>query len=376
MVKRKRLVIVGGGHAHLELLSRLDEIIRLGNEVVLINPSPFHYYSGMGPGLLSGTYTPAQARFPVEKIISRKGGRFILDRVVRIDPARKRLLLAAGDSLDYDLASFNVGSEVPLQRENFDSQWCLPVKPIEGLAEARKRILSASDTKQNRFAVIGGGPAGVELAANLKFLLTKEKRQGEVLLLAKGPLLHGFPLRMQNLARRCLLKQGIHVMEETQVESVLHGTIKTLNGESIPCHFALAATGVLPSRIFADSDLPIAEDGGLLVNPQLQGIDNPDIFGGGDCISLFGQRLARVGVYAVRQAPILAHNILARLTGKELQSFVPQRDFLLILNLGQGGGLLRRNGFVWQGQLAFQLKNFIDQRFMQRYQGCGDSTKP
>lgn len=62
----KHLVFVGGGHAHLTALMSLRDTVRAGHRVTLIGPSPYHYYSGMGPGLLSGIYRPAEARFHVK----------------------------------------------------------------------------------------------------------------------------------------------------------------------------------------------------------------------------------------------------------------------------------------------------------------------
>ena len=90
---------------------------------------------------------------------------------------------------------------------------------------------------------------------------------------------------------------------------------------------ALLATGVTPQALFKRSGLPVGEDGGLLVNSFLQSVRYPEIFGGGDCISLEHYRLPRVGVQAVRQNPILYHNLLASLSGGELFEFTPQQTY-------------------------------------------------
>lgn len=90
------------------------------------------------------------------------------------------------------------------------------------------------------------------------------------------------------------------------------------------------------------SGLPVDPGGALRVNRFLQAVGHPSIFGGGDCAA-FGERpLAKIGVCAVREAPILFHNLLAFLgrNGRtSLRAFKPQRSFLLILNLGDGTGL-------------------------------------
>jgi NADH dehydrogenase FAD-containing subunit len=132
------------------------------------------------------------------------------------------------------------------------------------------------------------------------------------------------------------------------------------------------ATGIRPSPLFRNSGLPTGEDGGLLVNDFLQCVDHPELFGGGDCISLAGSPLARVGVYAVRQNRPLHRNLVAFLEGRPLQRFDPGGGYLLILNLGDRMGLFRRSGIVWSGGLAFRLKDYLDTRFMRKFQVSGE----
>jgi NADH dehydrogenase FAD-containing subunit len=144
------------------------------------------------------------------------------------------------------------------------------------------------------------------------------------------------------------------------------------NGTSLAYDFAFLALGIEPPPLFRDSGLPIGEDGGLLVDTHLQGVEHPEIFGGGDCISFGPRPLDKVGVYAVRQNPVLLHNLLAALEGRELKVFEPQADYLLIFNLGDGRGIFRRRGWVWDGRPAFWLKDRIDRRFMRKFQLAGE----
>ena len=89
----KHLVIVGAGHAHLTVLKNLKEFKNRGHDVTVVSASPLHYYSGMGPGLLSGIYRPAEVRFHVKKMAEDRGASFLEDRVVKVEPARRTLLL-------------------------------------------------------------------------------------------------------------------------------------------------------------------------------------------------------------------------------------------------------------------------------------------
>jgi NADH dehydrogenase FAD-containing subunit len=126
----------------------------------------------------------------------------------------------------------------------------------------------------------------------------------------------------------------------------------------------IAATGLKPAAVIRTSGLPTDAAGALLVNDQLQSVADPHIFGGGDCVTMSGHNLQRVGVYAVRQSAVLAANLLAALEGRPLQTYRPQRRFLQILNLGDGTGLAVRDRLWWRGRSALWLKERLDYRFM------------
>lgn len=96
------------------------------------------------------------------------------------------------------------------------------------------------------------------------------------------------------------------------------------------------------------------------------------IFGGGDCINFTPRYLDRMGVYAVRQGPVLYQNIVAALSCKKLHAFRPQERYLPILNMGDGSGLLSWCSHVFSGRFTFFLKNYIDKRFMKRFQVSGE----
>jgi NADH dehydrogenase FAD-containing subunit len=144
------------------------------------------------------------------------------------------------------------------------------------------------------------------------------------------------------------------------------------DGRSLKFDAAFLAVGIRPSPIFKESGVPVGEGGELLVDSFLRSPAYPEIFGGGDCIALKGARLAKVGVYAVRQNPILFHNLMAALEGGPLQPFIPQKDFLAILNMGYGRGILWRRDWVYEGRLAFLLKDYIDRSFMKKFQVSGE----
>lgn len=369
----RHLVLVGGGHAHLTVLLNLAHYVERGHRVTVIMPSSYQYYSGMGPGMLSGMYRPQDVRFNIRKMVQDRGGAFLEDKVTGINPGGRILVLQSGQETPYDVVSFNTGSEVPLQPYlSAPRQNVRPVKPVLNLLQGRQHLLKLLGEKELKLLVVGGGPAGVEMTANLWRLVQDNKGKAKITLIGGRRVLGGLPEKVHDLVLKSFSRRGIEVVEGCHLKEVGDTEIRLSDGRSVPFDFTFLALGVKPSSLFAGSGLPTGEDGGLLVNFQLQSVAHPQVFGGGDCISLAGNPLAKVGVYAVRQNPILYHNLLAALEGTEMQTFIPQKDYMLIFNMGDGRGILWKKNFMWQGRLAFFLKDYIDRKFMQKFQVSGE----
>ena len=372
----KHLVLVGGGHAHLTVLLNLAEYFKHGHKVTVIGPFPYHYYSGMGPGLLSGIYRPQDVRFHVKKMAEERGATFVEDKVVIINPNQRTLSLQSGKQVTYDIVSFNTGSEVPVgglvseRPENI-----VPVKPVFNLLQARRLIAPLLKEKPMNFTVVGGGPAGLEITANLWRLVNENRGKATIRLIAGRKLLAGLPEKVRGVALQSLSDRGIAITEGSHVKEMTGHEIRLTDGASYTFDVAFMALGIQPSRIFSDSGIPTGPDGGLLVNSFLQSVAHPEMFGGGDCVSFAERPLAKVGVYAVRQNPILLQNLLAALEGRPMKPFMPQKDYMLIFNMGNGRGILWKKNFVWQGRLAFLLKDYIDRKFMRKFQVAGEADE-
>lgn len=365
----KHLVLIGGGHAHMMTLAGLGEFIARGHGVTVIGPSPYHYYSGMGAGMLAGIYRPEEIRFATRQVVENQGGVFVCGSVARIEPVTKTVHLAEGGTIPYDVLSCNAGSFVPRTLPGAATFGDLfTVKPIEKLMDARQRLLALATQGPIRIAVIGGGPSALEIAGGAWRLLRDAGAAADITIFAGRQFLARLPEPVRQRARRSLARRGIEIIEATYVREVRDGNVVLDGGAAHAADVVFLALGITPSGIFSDSGLPVGPDGGLLVNEYLQCPEYPEIFGGGDCIHFAPQPLDKVGVYAVRQNPVLRHNLLAALEGGALRSFVPGGDYLLIYNLGDDTGILRKRWLVFGGGLAFLLKDYIDRRFMRRFQ--------
>lgn len=363
----KHLLLIGGGHAHLTVLTNLDEYTKRGHRVTLVSPSPYHYYSGMGPGMLGSLYHPEQIRFPIKTISEARGAKFVAERAERIDPESRTVFLKSGHTLHYDILSCNTGSFVAPDSLDNSCDNAYPVKPIEMLLKARQHILELTKQGTPRILVIGGGPAGVEIAGNIWRLIKDHGATAQITMVAGRRLLARFCPKTHRLALDSLTRRSITVLEGTHVSRLEQDRVLLEDGRSLPLDISLIAVGIRPYPIFKDSQIPSSADGGLLVNSYLQSVGYPEIFGGGDCITFEESPLDKVGVYAVRQNSVLYHNLLAALEARELLPFQPQTVYLLIFNLGNGRGIFWRKNLVWEGRSCFWLKDYIDRKFMRKF---------
>lgn len=418
-----RLLLLGAGHAHLDAIRAIPALVARGHAVTVVGPGPCHCYSGMGPGVLGGTYPPLAMALPVRRMVGAAGGTFVTDTAVRIDAPDRAVHFASGLRLNYDVCSCNVGSVVAHRlpggrggavdgpehsggpggpdSDGDGGPLVLPVKPIENLYRARQELLRLAARGPVHVVVAGGGPAALEVACNAAVCLGRARGHGaatvsegdSVTLVAGRTLLPRLPKRTRLLCRTAAAARGVRIVEGGRAVRVAKDGLLLDGGRTLPASVILLATGVAPSPLFAASGLPVGPDGGLAVNAHLQSIDHPDLFGGGDCIHFTPAPLARVGVHAVRQGPVLAANLAARLDGHAgrtteksrtsdqsvLVPYIPRPGYLLVLDTGAGTGVLHRpfggTELCFGGRLAFLIKRSIDTRFLRGHLPPG-GTRP
>lgn len=371
---KKHLVLVGGGHAHMVTLERLGQFVDKGIRVTVIG-SEFHYYSGMGPGMLGGTYSPDRIRFATRKVVENKGGEFVADRVTRIFPGDRQVETGSGIRIDYDVISFNAGSYIPLPGVEPDNKGrpanLYPVKPIEQLMDAAEVLKTLFAEKRGIVNVVGGGPSSAEVAGNVWQLARNiNEHMPQIRILCGSRFMDRFGEKIRCRVKQILEKRGVEILENARVQSVTETQITLESGQQFGTNFTFMAAGVIPSPIFENSGLAVGPDKGLRVNQYLQSVEDPKIFGGGDCIHFQPRPLDKVGVYAVRQNPVLYHNLMAAFDGGPLKAFDPGPDYLLVFNLGGKKGVLRKKNIVFSGRLAFTIKDYIDTKFMNKFQAA------
>jgi NADH dehydrogenase FAD-containing subunit len=367
-------VLLGAGHAHLYSFKRTQEFVRRGHEVTAVAPDVF-WYSGLATGVLGGCYPPDLDQIDVASLVTRGGGRFVQDSVVGVDPVKRVIRLSTGSTLSYDVLSISLGSKPPgIPGAELNQERVYSVKPVRRLWELRRHLeqrFAAQADVPLRLVVAGAGATGCEIAANIAQLAATARRLIEITVLsADEAILERVPRAAARSAVAALQRRGIAFSRSTRVMRIADNAAVSADGSHIPFDVLVNATGLQPAPDLGAYGLPIDAHGGLIVDQYLRCVAAPEIHGAGDCIAFCGRPLPKVGVYAIRQAPVLFHNLLAAAEGKPPRRFRPQHQFLIIMNFGDGTGLAVRGRWHWHGRAAFRLKDWIDRRFLREYQSA------
>ena len=103
----KNLVLIGAGHAHMVTLANIHSIVAKGHKVTVIGPSKHHYYSGMGPGMLSRIYSPDDIRFATKHVVTKQGGTFLICKIGTFIESRKTVVISGIDDFNIVNILFN-----------------------------------------------------------------------------------------------------------------------------------------------------------------------------------------------------------------------------------------------------------------------------
>ena len=365
----KDVLLVGAGHAHVAVLRMFGMRPIEGVRLTLLTREVETPYSGMLPGVVSGQYGFDDAHIDAGRLARFAGARLYQDEAVGLDLAAKQVLCATRPPVRYDVLSLDIGSRPNTGEVPGAAEHAIPVKPIDGFLARFEGVLARVRAGRSRHVLlVGGGAGGVELLLSVEQRLRREAPAGTplafTLVTGSAEVLPRFPPVMRARFHAILEQHGIAVRTGVRVASVAAGAITLADGAVLPADEILWTTEAAPAAWLAETGLPL-DDGFLAVDATLAAA--PDVFAAGDMISFRPGALPRSGVYAVRAGPVLAANIRARLTGRPLRPYRPQRNALAIITTGGRHAVLTRNGRVLEGGWAWRLKDWIDRRWMARY---------
>jgi selenide,water dikinase len=353
------ILLLGAGHAHVEVLRRFALRPEPGVRLTLIGREPETPYSGMLPGVIRGDYEPRQAHIDLAPLSAAAGARLILGEAVSIQLEARTVTVPGRPDVPYDLLSINVGGEPTAPPDGG-----IAVKPI-GRFLGQLRALEATLRDHARIAVVGGGPAGVELALALAWRFRSRYR---IALVSGTPeLLMDAPESARRVAASALVDASVEIVRGAMAGAFQDGRLALSDGSFLDAAACLRATGVEAPAFLAHAGLACDARGCVQIDTTLRSANDPAVFAAGDCASLLGSPRPKAGVWAVRAGVHLARNLRLAARHRPLKRWRPQREALVILGLGGGRAVAWRNGLSVSGTAVWRWKDWIDRRWMRMY---------
>jgi selenide,water dikinase len=369
----KTLVLLGIGHTNAHIVKEWAEHGIADCRLICISTYPTATYSGMLPGTLGQQFDDVEMRIDLPSLAAMAGAELILAPVSGLDLVRGELLFPHRDPIRFDALSIGVGS-MPVGWQSFsDVSQFVPIKPMQTFLQRLQQRLSVSgeDSAAPRtIAIVGGGVASIEIALCLQQRLKRQGRDAVTIEIytASERVADGMTARSVRRIESILHQRGIVVHTGQRVIDVGETSLVTADLVHHPSDVIVWATGAGPPAILEALGLQSDERGFIATHNTLQTISDPRVFAVGDCGTVMESPAPKAGVYAVRQCPILWHNLRELLTGgASLKPFQPQSNFLKLLNTGDGKALLEYGRITVHAAWCWYLKTWIDKRFIAEY---------
>ncbi|MEM9817859.1 MAG: selenide, water dikinase SelD [Cyanobacteria bacterium P01_D01_bin.6] len=375
----KDLVLVGGGHTHAIVLRKLGMQPLSGVRLTLITNLVDTPYSGMLPCHISGLYDFDASHIDLRPLTRFANCQLMMDRAVAIDVDNQQVICAHHPPVAFDVLSIDTGSTPATVNVPGAQAFAIPAKPVPDLLKAWEQFLSEvkhSPPRPISLAVVGGGVGGVELTFNMQVrlwqLLDDLGRSRDDLtlhLFHRGDeIANGRNRSTRKRLHRRLVERGVklHLQESVcAVEEIASGRcLRCESGLTVTCDRVFWVTNASAPDWLQDSGLATDAQGFLLVKDTLQSVSQANIFAAGDVATMKHHVRPKAGVFAVRQGPPLFHNLQAFLQGQPLKPFTPQKQYLNIIDTGDGRAIASRGPFTLESKIMRVWKDRIDRKFM------------
>jgi selenide,water dikinase len=360
----KRVVLLGGGHAHAYVLRMLIGEPLHDARLTLVTPTDRHTYSGMLPGLVAGHYAVDDVQIDVARLAAAANVELVRAEVSGLDADQRRVTLANGETLTYDFASLNLGSLPSTAAVPGSEMHALAAKPFERFLEGWRDLLARSESAPLALALVGAGAAGVELAMAIAYRLTMLGRRGDVALYSDRPMFSGALARR---VRAALARSGVQLLEPEAVTRIEPGGVVVTRAGRSRYDAVIWTAGAAPLPWLRATGLDTDAVGFVQVDDTLRSTSHPEVFAVGDCATLRDHPHPKSGVYAVRHGDFLARNLRYALAEVPLHRYHPQHRALALLSCGARTAIADWSGWTAEGEWVWRWKDWIDRRWIRRF---------
>ena len=373
------IVIVGGGFGGLAAARALA---RAPVRVTLLDRRNHHVFQPLLYQVATAALSPGDIASPIRWILRRVPNlRVLLGAAVAIAPDRREVVLAGGDRVRYDALIVATGASHAYFGHSEWEAHAPGLKTLEDAIAIRRRVLLAferaereSDGARQRelltFALVGGGPTGVELAGTLAEIARQTLRDefhaidtahARILLVEAGPtILAAFPETLQKVARSALVRAGVEVREGAAVTGIDARGI-TMGEARVDAGTVIWTAGVMASSLLRSLSVPLDKAGRALVEPDLSIPGHPEVYVVGDAAAFLhrdGRPLPGVAQTAMQQARHAARNVVRRCQGRPTTPFV-YRDLGQMAIVGRGAAIANLGWGRFSGPVAWLAWLFL-----------------
>ncbi len=347
MKEKTKIVIVGNGFGGTYTLKNLYKILkgRKDIEISLISEQNYFLFTPLLHEVATGGINPENIVEPIRKVLSHCFTNFYLGKAEEIN-LEKQTLKVNDMVLSYDYLVLAHGAETNFYGTPGTPENVFTLKSIEDAIKIKNKIITEvehashiEDEKEKQkalsFVVVGGGPTGVELAAEMEELIKENfakyykktiLKDSRVILVQKGPdLLPQFNKKIRAKSLSYLKKKGIHIMLNTEVKAVGKDFITINNDEKIEANTIIWVAGIKPKTLNLIGEIEKSKDGRILVNEYLQTTKYKNVFALGDGACFVDQNtglpLPALAQVAEKESKMVAKNIMLSLGGSNLESF-------------------------------------------------------
>ncbi len=375
-----KIVIVGGGFGGVYTANYLNKILgkRKDVEIALVNDTNYFLFTPLLHEVATGSLSALSVAEPIREIFRKTKVKFYQAKVTDIDYVNKKiktelcelgydyLVLATGAKTNY----YHIDAKETFDLKNLADALRIRTQIIDALEEAAVEDEAEKVAKLLNFIVVGGGPTGVELAAEMADFIhetiAKEYKPHDLPVeQIKITLIHGakelvtnFHPKIRKIAKKVLEKKKINVLLNERVEEVKDGIVRLGSGVKIPSRTIIWTAGVKPN-------FPTEEP--IEVNNYLQTVQDKNTFALGDVAMLATGRLPMLAQVAVAQARVVAANLAAIYYGKPLTKYrLKLKGSLISLGswraAGQIGPFVIHGRFTWWLWRTIYLFKFLSWR--------------
>ncbi len=371
---RPRVVIVGAGFGGL----RAARVLRSAPvEVLLLDRRNYHLFQPLLYQVATAGLSPTDIAYPVRAIFRRQGNvRFRMTRVEGVAWERREVLTDHGP-LRYDYLILGVGARTNFRGSDRIARHGFGLKDLDDAVRIRNHVLrrleeaaipgaSAEPSGWLTFAIVGGGPTGVEMAGALSELVRVALRKDFrgladrpvriVLLEAAERILPAMPADLSRAAARSLTRKGVEVLVGRQVADYDGRALSLADGTCMPARTLIWTAGVDAAALTRELGARLGPQGRVAVRPTLQlpGRDEVYVIGDAAYLEHEGAPLPMMAPVAMQMGAAAAQNIRRSLRGEPLEAF-RYRDPGSLATIGRHSAVAYVHGLKFRGFSAWAV---------------------